>query len=156
MGVWIMLLEISGSTLTTLLAVWGAVVSTVAIAWNVWRDVGDRAKLSVICYVGVMIDPMNSGNRPLRLIWKVTNVGRKAAVLTHIGGAYEKRTNFMVKVMDLPKTLQPGEYYLGYANDLSILKQKPIAIWAIDSLDRYWKIPRKMLKALLERRDEDK
>jgi hypothetical protein len=34
---------------TTILAVWGAVVSTIAIIWNIRRDLADRGKLRVVC-----------------------------------------------------------------------------------------------------------
>jgi hypothetical protein len=135
-------------TLTTFLAIWGAVVSTIAIAWNVWRDVGDRAKLDVICYVGHIVGDSDH----LKLVYRVTNAGRKPAVLTHIGGNFGERKHFMVPTTDLPKTLQPGDFYLGYSEDISVLDRKPTAIWAIDSLNHYWKIPKKMLRYLLEDR----
>jgi hypothetical protein len=138
------------ANLTAILAVWGAVVSTIAIAWNIARDLSDRAKLHVICYVGQVVIPLGPKNTPLVLIWRVTNSGRKPAVLTHIGGALENGGHFMINTTELPRTLQPGDYYLGHSADLSILKKNPTALWAIDSLNRHWKIPNKMLRALLE------
>jgi hypothetical protein len=121
-----------------------------AIAWNVWRDVSDRPKLDVICYIGQMV----GGPTPdsgLKLVYRVTNAGRKPAVLTHIGGGFTERKHFMIDRRDLPKTLQPGDFYLGYSDDISVLDKKPIALWAIDSLNRHWKIPKTMLRQLVTR-----
>ncbi len=133
------------------LAVWGAVVSTVAIGWNVWRDLNDRAKLDVICYVGQLVDTLGLEDRRFRLAYRVANAGRRSTVLTHIGGSLRNGKHFMINTTDLPRTLQPGDFYLGYSNDLSVLDDKPTALWAIDSLNHYWKIPKKTLRALLER-----
>lgn len=143
--------QATGFTLTTFLAIWGAIVSTIAIGWNVWRDVSDRGKLDVICYVGMIVGGLTQERSGKKLIYRVTNTGRKPVVLTHIGGGFDDKTHFLISVVDLPRTLQPGEYYMGYSNDLSVLDKKPIALWAIDSLNRYWKIPKKMLKELIER-----
>jgi hypothetical protein len=139
------------TTLTTVLAVWGAVVSTAAIAWNILRDLNDRARLNVICYVGQIVGLQGPKDAPLVLIWRVTNSGRKPAVLTHIGGSLPNGNHFMINTMDLPRTLQPGDYYINNSNDLSLIEKKPTALWAIDSVNGYWRIPHKMLRALLER-----
>jgi hypothetical protein len=144
---------IKSFTLTTFWAIWGAVVSTIAITWNVWRDLTDRGKLDIMCYMGLLVGGVIP-DEGLKLIYRVTNVGRKPVVLTHIGGGLTDKRHFMITAVDLPKTLQPGDYYLNYSNDLSILDQNPTALWAIDSLNRHWKIPKKMLRQLLTNRSK--
>jgi len=99
----------------------------------------------------MLVGGLTRANQGMKLVYRVTNAGRKPVVLTHIGGKLDEAHNFIVPVTDLPRTLQPGEYYLGYSNDLSVLDKKPMALWAADSLDRYWKIPKKMLLALIKR-----
>jgi len=37
--------------LTILLALWGAIVSTFVLGWNVFRDLSDRGKIKVSCFV---------------------------------------------------------------------------------------------------------
>src|SRR5262252_8154234 len=97
------------SPLTTFLAVWGAVVSTAAIFWNIIRDVRKRARLSVVCYVGHIVPAVPTFNQGLKLVWNVTNTGGETIVLTHIGGSTGGDTHFMIDTPDLPKTLEPGQ-----------------------------------------------
>jgi hypothetical protein len=68
----------------------------------------------------------------------VTNSGRRPVVVTHIGGAIAKDKHFMINTRtEMPRTLQPGEYFLEYSPDLSVLDESPQALWAIDSLGKY-------------------
>src|SRR5215470_11503322 len=137
------------SSLTTFLAVWGAVVSTTAILWNIIRDVRKRAKLSVKCYVGKIVTAVPTFNQGPRLVWNVTNTGGEAVVLTHIGGSQGGDMRFMIDTKDLPKTLEPGQYYLGYSNNLDLLGEPLEDLWAIDSLNRHWKISKKAVRKLV-------
>jgi hypothetical protein len=135
--------------MTTFLAIWGAVVSTVAIIWNIRRDLAGRGKLRVLCYLGRVVGDIPPDSR-IHLVYNVTNIGRRPVVVTHIGGALRKDRHFMVNTRGpMPRTLQPGEYFLEYSHDLSVLNERPQALWAIDSVGNYWRIPRKALRHLL-------
>ena len=136
-------------TATTYLAIWGAVVSTIAILWNIRRDLGDRGKLQVICYIGKIVGdgPGDSGSK---LVYNVTNIGRRPVVVTTIGGAFSNERHFLVPTALMPRTLQPGDYFLVYSMDLSILQDKPQALWEIDSAGKYWKISKKQLRHVLD------
>ena len=135
--------------MTTFLAIWGAVVSTIAILWNIYRDWADRGRLRVLCYFGKFVGDTPPDPRT-HLAYHVTNVGRRAVVVTHVGGAIKKDRHFMVNTRGpMPRTLQPGEYFVAYSHDLSILDDNPKALWAIDSIGNYWKISRRALRQLL-------
>jgi hypothetical protein len=137
-------------TVTTFLAVWGAVVSTIAIIWNIRRDLADRGKLRVICYIGQTMGGSAAEDAKRRLVYYVTNTGRRPILVTHIGGAFTKESHFIVPTrVQMPRMLQPGEYLLEYSRDLSTLERKPQALWAIDSVGKYWKIPRRQLRRLI-------
>ena len=41
---------------TTFLAIWGALLSSFAVGWNVYRDFADKGRLKVDCYVGKHIE----------------------------------------------------------------------------------------------------
>ncbi len=141
-------------SLTIVLAVWGAIVSTVSIVWLIRRDLLDRGQLRVICYVGEIVGgPNPTGVSTPRLVYNVTNRGRRPILVTHIGGAVAKDRHFMVPNAPVPKMLQPGEYFLGLS-DLSILDEEPTALWAIDSFGKHWKVPRKQLQYLLREHQE--
>jgi hypothetical protein len=144
-------------SLTTFLALWGAVVSTIAIGWHIWRDLLDRGKLRVICYVGQVVGGPGPPDPTPKLVYNVTNTGRRPILVTHIGGAFAKDRHFMVPMRDqMPRMLQPGEYLLEYSKDLSVLDEKPTALWAIDSLGKHWKVPRKQLQYLLREHQREK
>ena len=136
--------------MTTYLAIWGAVLSTIAILWNVRRDLADRGKLRVLCYLGNVRGAISPDSRT-HLVHNVTNVGRRAVVVTHIGGAIKRDKHFLINTRGpIPRTLQPGEYFLEYSHDLSVLDENPKALWAVDSIGNYWRISRKALRRLLE------
>ena len=144
-------------SVTTVLAVWGALVSTAAMAWNIARDLNDRGRLRVTCYIAEIkgsIDPADQGSK---LAYNVVNTGRRPILVTHIGGAIRKDAHFMITTRGvMPRMLQPGEYLLEYSNDLSVLDDHPQALWVIDSTHRYWKAPRKQLRRLLKGRASKK
>ena len=141
-------------SLTTFLASWGAVVSTIAIVWNIRRDFLDRGRLKVNCYHGCIVS--GESRSPTYLVFHVTNVGRRDVQLTTIGGELSSDTHFLVPLpgtinaQQLPRRLKPGEIYMGYAEP-KVLDENPRNLWAIDSLNNYWKFPRRSLKHLLRK-----
>lgn len=138
--------------LTVFLAIWGAVLSTIAIGWNVRRDLIDRGRLRVICYVGQLVGGPGPEDPIAKLVYNVTNIGRRAIVVTHIGGEFSKDRHFMVTTRgQMPRMLQPGEYFLEYVDNLAVLEENPTALWAIDSLGKRWKISRRQLRLLLSK-----
>jgi hypothetical protein len=135
--------------MTTFLAIWGAALSTIAIVWNIRRDLVDRGKLRVICYRGVLRGGEGLPDPKTYLVYNVTNIGRRPIIVTNIGGARTKEVHFLVDTRGpMPRTLQQGEYFVECA-DVSILDEQPEALWAVDSLNRQWRISRKALRRLM-------
>jgi hypothetical protein len=139
---------------TSVLAAYGALVSTVAVLWNVFRDVTDRGKLRVHCYLGKIVTGSTIDPRTY-LIYQVTNVGRRAAVVTNVGGRRTKQPGdewlaFVIKPRNLPKTLQPGEYLMEYSPDLAGLT-RVTKFEAYDSHGRYYRAPRADLREIRKR-----
>ena len=137
------------AAVTMALAIWGAVLSTAAITWNIIRDRGDRGRLEVKCYPGKLVGGIERDEK-LYLVYHVTNIGRRDVIVTHIGGAMTDNEHFLVPQAKVPCTLKPGEY-LSQRADISILDGSPKALWAIDSLGKHWQLPKKVLRGLLER-----
>jgi hypothetical protein len=135
-------------TLTITLAIWGAFLSSVTFGWNLLRDLTRRGRLRVSCYIGNIIIPGVGTDPNSYLVWSVTNIGKESVVLTHIGGSLPKGMEFMVNTLEpLPKTLQAGENYIGYSNDLSVLSRAK-SLWANDSLGRRFKSPWRKLRKM--------
>ncbi len=142
--------------LTTVLAVWGALLSTAAIAWNIGRDVTDRAQLRLTCYFARLVGGPGPPDERVKLVFNVTNTGRRPAVISNIGGALQKPTEFVINCRgSLPRNLQPGEYFLEYIDDLADFQQVT-ALWAIDSLSKRWKVPRRQMRRLIREARENR
>jgi hypothetical protein len=101
-----------------LLSGYAAVVATLALGWNIYRDVTDRGKLTVKCWIAKIIVPGGTPDPTDYLSWTVTNVGRQPAVVVHIGGG-RRGGGFLVTPRSLPKALQPGEYLIEYTHEIA-------------------------------------
>ena len=142
-------------TTTLMLAIYGAGLSTLVFIWNIIKDLSDKGKLKVNCYVGEKYS-IDVGLDPKKyLIYQVTNEGKKPIVVTHIGGTKKDKefSEFVYGSAKLPKRLEPGEYIIeDNITDLTVLKEGLIAIWAKDSLGKTYKLDKKQFKKLINRR----
>lgn len=137
-------------SLTTLIALYGAILSSVLLVWNIYRDLTNKGKLRVCCSIGKIITPGGPKDENDYLFYNVTNVGRKPILVTRIGGK-TKENDFMIKPRGLPKTLNPGEYLSEYTPDLSMLNDNLLCLWAIDSLGKAHKVKKSVLKDLIKK-----
>jgi hypothetical protein len=141
--------------LSDFLALWGAILSTVAITWNVLRDVRERAKLRIDPMIG-RIHP-DSTNRDY-VVLTIANVGRRPVLVKGWGGRRtpdgEGRDAFLVTSPELPKMLKEGEYVIVHSSHLEIVgpATKEIHVW--DSSGRNWRLSKNQLKHLRAGLDE--
>ncbi|PYU68643.1 MAG: hypothetical protein DMG52_30935 [Acidobacteria bacterium] len=115
-------------TLTQVLATYAAIISSIGLGWNLYRDLRDRAKLKVsasICrlavdgqgsWVAITSAVKMAGTNQRYVVMSVVNVGRRPIVWKGWGGKYRKRTNgTQFGILDtaiknhLPKRLQEGD-----------------------------------------------
>ena len=108
-------------SITTILAIWGAVISTAALTWNIIRGLQDRRCLKVKAEIANIMpgDP----NKYYFCI-TMTNAGRRPVNIVGCGGSRIKEgeglKNFLMITRDLPKMLKEGERHTEYSDDLSI------------------------------------
>jgi hypothetical protein len=137
-------------------AFYGAIISSVVGAWNIYQSVNDRGKLKVHCYLADIVGDGRIMESNV-LTYHVTNVGKKPVFVTEIGGSYKKSAggkHFLLKTRrQTPIKLEPGEIFTEYTNDLSVLSKDVMALVAIDSLSRTYKVKRKILKQLIKQKD---
>ncbi|MGD0829834.1 MAG: hypothetical protein ABR907_02745 [Terracidiphilus sp.] len=154
---------------TALVAIYGAIVSTFAVAWNVYRDSHDRARLELSTMVGFMTKggnqqnivahafalekwPEQFKNSSPELLLTITNVGRRPVVVQ--GWAIQtdsKKTGhdkFLYKLTILPKTLKEGEYAVERTGDLSLLVDGAKRTYAWDSAGTKWALPSRQFRSL--------
>lgn len=119
------------------------------MGWNLYRDLNDRGRLRVSCYMGSIVQPGVSIKKNL-LFWNVTNVGRQPVMLTHVGGKYGKGDYFIVNTESpLPQMLKPGEYFIGWTDKALDIKERELkTLTAVDSLKKTYKVPWKQVRGV--------
>ena len=136
--------------LTMFLAVWGAIVSTIALTWNIIRDRLDRGALRVEAMIGRMVPDHTDKDY---LVVTITNVGRRPVLVKGWGGMKKRhvkgKRGILIVPRGLPRMLEEGEYHLEFTEDLSMLSSDIQKIYVWDSAGREWKVSRKNLKRLL-------
>jgi hypothetical protein len=136
------------SAITTALAVWGALLSSITFGWNIYRDYIQRGRLRVHCFIGQIAGDSRISSKKKWLMWRVTNIGKEPVVLTNIGGNLGA-TSFAINTREpLPATLKPGEYFSSQTYDFSVLTSELRYLAAYDSLGRTFKAPAKNVREL--------
>lgn len=134
-------------------AVYGAVLSTLVAAWNVYLYFTDKGKLKVKCYLA---DIVGDGEvvKSNVLTYSVTNVGKKPIYVSTIGGKYKDSAGgkyFLINMRRIPPIkLEPGEYFSDYTHDLSVLTDNLESLHAIDTIGRVYNANKREVQKLIE------
>ena len=139
-----------GISLTTALAFYGALLSSILFGWNLYRDLTNKGKLRIHFFIGKGFIPGQPLDENEYLVYSLTNVGRQPMMVIHIGGSM-KKDSVIIPSKHLPKMLNPGEYILDYSLNLGLLTEKGLKnLWATDSLGKYHKLRKSVLKNLIK------
>ena len=145
--------------ITLFLASGGLILSSLAIGWNIFRDVLDKGKLKISCFVGIYTGDPNGGKK---IVCNITNIGRKPITATKFMIAYKREKIITLKrwyrscppafvvPRELPKTLEPTEYIVEMANitpEDKIIKH----LCVIDTIGKYYKSNRKDEKEIRQK-----
>ena len=146
--------ELLGLSITQWLAVYGSVVSTLAILVTLWTARRDRGKLRITGMVGVPFGGgiKDSGLSKSRrvLAFRIANVGRRPVRVNGIAGrlSWWSRKNAIVFFPELPKLLSEGNEVVVCADSFEFLDQDPVSIYAYDSAGRQYLMSRSDLRSL--------
>lgn len=153
-------------TLTTFLATWGAILSSVTFGWNLLRDLRDKAKLTISANVRAIITRIDGAQlavKPellgddeysiLHVVISFANVGRRPLRLKSLGGLYKEPVNgkrgFVVSARDLPKTLAEAEAHDEYTDFVPPFTNDNLKeLYVSDSFGREWKLSGRQLRQL--------
>lgn len=147
--------------ITTLsIAIWGAVLSTIAFGWNIFRAVTHHGKLRVSCYRAIIIG-VGYRDEKTYLAYNITNIGKEPVLVTHFGGTIKdpKHNAFCItpESGEIPKMLQPGEQIFLKTNiDLmkEFLNETLLTLNVTDSLGRKFNCPKRDIKKILKEEKE--
>ena len=80
--------------MTTFLAIWGAILSTVLAVWSIYKDIRDRGNIRVEAYLSEWTENDDDTGE---LLFKyqveivLTNIGRRPVVVTSVGVGHGSR-----------------------------------------------------------------
>ena len=151
---------------TAFLAVYGALVSSFTLGWNIYRDFGDRTRLKVVARLRRLTRSAVSGqvfavnpnlavpgkSEQLFVFLDVTNVGRRPVRWDSWGGKYRDRVggddSFAFIPVGLPKMLNEGESHSEFTENLHSDIDNVKRIFISDAADKKWYLPRRALRKL--------
>ena len=104
---------------TSVLAIiWGAIISTIALTWNITRSLWER-RLKVELVFSLIPPDYNEK----RLAAIMTNTGRRPILVTKWCGKIKdkEKAEFVVQPRGLPRILEETEYHIEFLDDISII-----------------------------------
>lgn len=149
--------------LTQTLAIWGAVLSSITLVWNLLRDRRDRANVKLTAMLEqtqqdsygqslVVEKGTASGNVGTRVVLTITNTGQRPVIIVGWGSKNASNAEARFRHVDERKgdALTEGEYHreITYELKASLLDGSVRSIFARDSTGKNWYLPRKEFRAL--------
>ena len=155
----------SSFDITRFLALWGAILSSIGLGWNLYRDLHDRAKLKVSAGIKRFVTgadgrafaiahnlPVEGVSNQAYVVISMTNVGRRPAMVKGWGGRYRNPVNgkraFTIIGIDLPKMLKEGEYHFEYTDNFNAVGENVKSLYVWDSSGKEWRLPKRELENL--------
>lgn len=129
------------------LSIWGSMVATAAITWNIISYLFDKGRLKV--YATVVTKTPGDPDKYYLMI-SATNIGKIPITITSWGGVRkEKDKHFIVLSRDLPTKLGISDSFFRYTDNISdFIDTKSIHV--IDSSGKFWKVKRKNYKKVIK------
>ena len=130
-------------TITELMAFWGAIISTIALTWNITLFFKDKAKIKVTA--GIMINE----NRKEFFVITITNIGKRPALINAVN-LKEKDSDCQIFItpQKLPIKLNDSERHVEQYDIVDKFKKEIVKLWVSDSVGKDWYIDKKNLKYL--------
>jgi hypothetical protein len=156
-----------GMSLTTILAIYAATLSSILLGWNLYRELCDRARVKIsvsLMRLATGADgrqsvfafhlPSNNASADVHVVVKITNVGRSPVLLQGWGGEWKipenRKDKFVVISQGLPRTLKGHESHQEFTPDLSVVSPNIKALFAWDSSGKNWYVSDKELQETVE------
>ena len=136
--------------LTKGMAIWGAVVSTIAIVWNIVRDLWiDKGRLSVFIEIYKTIPNHANINH---VVINIVNIGKRPILIKGWGIKKGKQIYIILPHPEnLPKMLKEGEDITEFTDDLSIIISNDLTeVFVYDSAGKNWYAKKKNIKQLIK------
>ena len=156
-------------SITTFLACYAALLSSIGFGWNLYRDLQNKARLTVDMRIRRIVQstdgrwyqaapdlPIQNASEQLFLVANVANVGHRPVKWVGWGGHYATpqngKTGFVIITRHLPIMLPEGESSSEFTDDLGAAGDDVKELFVYDSTGRNWYLSKRGLKKLKEER----
>ena len=141
------------SNANLVIAIYGAVLATIAIGWNIYNNLQDRAKIKVETKFGFMV---GDNSKKHLLFVNVMNFGKRPITLSSMGLRAEDGGNLLnLKTISLPYELGEGKSHPEWF-DIEVLKGRNWKFaWYKDETGKLYKSKSidKMIKAYFKSKE---
>jgi hypothetical protein len=147
---------ISKESVTLPLAIWGAVVSTATVLWNIMRDVSNKPKVTLWATIARDKGTMGLLSRPVFLTVEIANAGKQAVAIKEIASVRKKGATGRIwnNPMTLPRRLEPTDSIVEEITDFTFITPETTHLHATDSTGKHWFLPKKRLRELIREAKE--
>lgn len=141
-------------SITQLIAIYGAIVSSILVGWTIYRDIKDVGRVQLKCGFRELITPGTDYVEEDILVYTVTNIGTRPVIITNLGGDFSDGKGFILTDDNIPKTFSPGEYFMFMARSYEDMAGRVESLKCWDSLGREYKASRKDLRQVQKQLEE--
>jgi hypothetical protein len=155
------------NSVTTIFAIYGALVSSFNVGWNFYRDLKDKARLKISMHIRrLVLSPdgkvyqvqpdlaIEGASEKLFLVVNVTNIGHRPVKWTGWGGKWRDPTtdggSFIIQPVHLPVMLVEGESSSEMTDDLASASKNVKELFIYDAPGKNWYLSRRALRKLKE------
>lgn len=129
--------EFLSNNTTLIIAIYGALLSTIGIVWNIYKGNQDKAKIKVDAYIGVMTS--SRGAEGPFLFIKAVNYGRRAVTLSSVGIRVSTDENIVMMNINLPCELHEGKSHNEWIELEKLRKASCEFAWYKDETGKMYK-----------------
>jgi hypothetical protein len=154
-------------SLTTILAIYAVIVSSILLGWNLYRELYDQARVKISVslmrietgtdgrqFAVAPHSPIEDATAAVHVVVKMTNLGRNPVLLQGWGGEWKTpekgKDKFVVISQGLPRMLKGHESHQEFTPDLSVISPNIKALFAWDSSGRNWYVSDQELRQTME------
>lgn len=134
--------------LTTLLAIYGALLATIVFLWDVIKFFHDRPNLRVEADYHIRVSNLGASEPVVGIT--MINTGKEPLTIVASGFRLDVESDEnMATVVDtsLPRELTQGQSHTSCANFDEVVKQKVLYAWARDATGRVYRSKKRPLRS---------
>lgn len=122
---------------TLIIAIYGAILSTIGMIWNIYKGSQDKSKIKINARIG-FISQGGKSSEPLLLI-EAINHGRRAVFLSSVGIRLTRNEDIAMMNVRLPIELKEGKSHTEWIEIEKLRKESCEFAWYKDETGKLYK-----------------